>query len=348
VSDNALRDQEFSTAPKPYVFVLMPFHEDFSDIYKYGIRGAAEDIGAYAERVDDQIFETGILDRIYNQINKADVIVADLTGRNANVFYEVGYAHALGKIVLLLTQSADDIPFDLKHHQHTVYKGKIEDLRTQLVPRLRWAINESKRRERGLLSESIVVSCQGKILPEMSSPLSDPINLRLETQLDHTTALTFTVRNGSTQPTQAVEYLYLLAKEDSAILPCTQVVHGPDNYTFRRHSFGRRLDSGDADFPFQYRLDQQIGVLPPGAVEELQVFFSAKDYDQRRAPFLSLRPIPSDQDSVPDTITVRSEFRLRLHGTLRVHEFEFGVEMEERLPSGRSPIRMTQRDDNAV
>ncbi len=94
----------------------MPFDSSFDDIYKFGIKGAAEDAGAYAERIDEQIFSEGILDRVFNQINKADVIVADMTGRNPNVFYEVGYAHALGKIVLLLTQQADDIPFDLKHH----------------------------------------------------------------------------------------------------------------------------------------------------------------------------------------------------------------------------------------
>lgn len=110
-----------STKPKPFIFVLMPFDETFNDTYKFGIKGAAEDAGCYAERVDEQIFTEGILERVFNQINKADVIVADMTGRNSNVFYEVGYAHALNKIVLLLTQKAEDIPFDLKHHQHTVY-----------------------------------------------------------------------------------------------------------------------------------------------------------------------------------------------------------------------------------
>ena len=121
-----------STAPKPFVFVLMPLDEEFDDIYKFGIKGASEDGGAYAERVDEQIFTEGILERIFNQINKADIIVADMTGRNANVFYEVGYAHALGKIVLLLTQNADDIPFDLKHKQHIVYAGKIKTLKRLL------------------------------------------------------------------------------------------------------------------------------------------------------------------------------------------------------------------------
>ena len=123
----------------------MPFDRAFDDIYKFGIKGAAQEIGAYAERVDEQMFSDGILDRIFNQISRADVIVADMTGRNPNVFYEVGYAHALGKIVLLLTQHADDIPFDLKHRQHTVYGGSIDALRHELIPKLAWAVAEAKR-----------------------------------------------------------------------------------------------------------------------------------------------------------------------------------------------------------
>ena len=73
--------EEFkSTAPKPFIFVLMPFAEDFDDIYNIGIKEAAEASGAYAERLDEQIFTQNILERLYNQINKADVIVADMTG----------------------------------------------------------------------------------------------------------------------------------------------------------------------------------------------------------------------------------------------------------------------------
>ena len=57
---------EPSTLPKPFVFVLMPIAPEFADIYKFGIKGAAEDVGAYAERVDEQIFIEGMLDRIFN------------------------------------------------------------------------------------------------------------------------------------------------------------------------------------------------------------------------------------------------------------------------------------------
>src|SRR6266705_2419167 len=146
-----------STQPKPFVFVLMPFDSSFDDIYKFGINAAADEVGAYAERVDEQMYSGGILDRIFNQISKADAIIADMTGRNPNVFYEVGYAHALGKVVLLLTQNTDDIPFDLKHRQHTVYGGKIETLRADLAQKLLWAIGESNRRKQGITPEAFSI-----------------------------------------------------------------------------------------------------------------------------------------------------------------------------------------------
>src|SRR5262245_1382479 len=131
-----MSEQWQTTAPKPFVFVLMPFDPAFDDVYKLGIKAAAIDAGAHAERVDEQLFHEGILERVFNQINKADVIVADMTGRNPNVFYEVGYAHALGKITILLTRTADDIPFDLKDRPHIVYKGSISSLKETLLPRI--------------------------------------------------------------------------------------------------------------------------------------------------------------------------------------------------------------------
>src|SRR6266481_5682051 len=159
------RMPSISTQPKSFVFVLMPFDAAFDDIYKFGIKGAADDVGAYAERVDEQTFTEGILDRIFNQISKADVIVADMTGRNPNVFYEVGYAHALGKVVLLLTQNVADIPFDLKHRSHTVYGGKIETLREALARKLEWAIAESRKKQQSGRAERLSIRILGVDVP---------------------------------------------------------------------------------------------------------------------------------------------------------------------------------------
>lgn len=133
------------TGPKPFVFVLMPFQGAFDDIYKLGIKAAAEEAGAYAERVDEQMYDGSVLTRIYNQIAKADIIVSDMTGKSPNVFYETGYAHALDQRVILLTQDADDIPFDLKHHPHIIYEGSISNLKEQLFRSLVWAIENPRR-----------------------------------------------------------------------------------------------------------------------------------------------------------------------------------------------------------
>jgi nucleoside 2-deoxyribosyltransferase len=125
-----------------FAFVLMPFDKAFDDVYKMGIKETALSLEIKAERVDEQIFHEGILDRIYRQIDIADIIIADMTGQNANVFYEVGYAHAKDKLCILLTRNSDDIPFDLKHHRHIVYGSSISNLRDLLTKELTWAKGE--------------------------------------------------------------------------------------------------------------------------------------------------------------------------------------------------------------
>lgn len=141
------------TSNTTFVFILMPFDSAFNDIYKLGIKECCKELGTYCERVDEQIFEENILDRIYNQINKADIIIADMTGKNANVFYETGYAHALNKRVILLTQKTDDIPFDLRHHHHIVYGGSIVKLKEDLSKRLDWFLTNPTQKNLPSASE---------------------------------------------------------------------------------------------------------------------------------------------------------------------------------------------------
>ena len=108
---------EDNSENKPFVFVLMPFSTEFTDLYLNGIKPACESVGVDCERVDEKLLTESILERIYSHIRQADLIVAEMTNLNPNVFYEVGYAHALYKQVILLIRDAGDIPFDLKHYQ---------------------------------------------------------------------------------------------------------------------------------------------------------------------------------------------------------------------------------------
>lgn len=129
---------------KTFVFVLMPFNENFDDIYKLGIKVACQSENVYCERVDEQYYDGSMLDRIYNQIQHADYIIADMTGKNPNVFYEVGYAHALQKKVILITQDGDDIPFDMKHFHHIIYKkDRISLLKDEIEKRIKWYLSSN-------------------------------------------------------------------------------------------------------------------------------------------------------------------------------------------------------------
>ena len=74
--------------------------------------------GSRPVRADADIFGTGkIIDQIWRGINSAKVLVAELTQRNPNVFYELGLAHALDKPVVLIWSRSNeqDVPFDLQH-----------------------------------------------------------------------------------------------------------------------------------------------------------------------------------------------------------------------------------------
>jgi hypothetical protein len=97
-------------------FVVMPFTSPIGGYYQNVYEPAIVKAGMRAVRADADIFGTGkIMDQIWSGINAAKVLVAELTSRNPNVFYELGLAHALNKPVVLVSSNEPDVPFDLKH-----------------------------------------------------------------------------------------------------------------------------------------------------------------------------------------------------------------------------------------
>lgn len=123
-------------------FVIMPFAERFDDIFQIGIKATAKEKDIDAYRLDEELFDEGMLDKIYSEIENCDFVIADLSDKNPNVFYELGYAHAIGKLYILTTQSAENIPFDLKHKRHIVYGTSIVHLQEQLAKNFEWAKRE--------------------------------------------------------------------------------------------------------------------------------------------------------------------------------------------------------------
>ena len=105
------------------VFTLSPFGEPYDTIYRDHIKPSVESVvGLRCLRADDIYDNRPIIEDIWQFTNESRMLVAELTGRNANVFYETGIAHTIGKEVILITQSMDDVPFDLRHLRCIVYE----------------------------------------------------------------------------------------------------------------------------------------------------------------------------------------------------------------------------------
>ena len=97
-------------------FVVMPFAPPLGNHYSLIYEPAIRKAGLRPVRADDDIFATGkIMDQVWAGINAAKVLVAELTTRNPNVFYELGLAHALKKPVVLVSSNESDVPFDVRH-----------------------------------------------------------------------------------------------------------------------------------------------------------------------------------------------------------------------------------------
>jgi hypothetical protein len=141
-SDKRRRTREFIDN----CFVIMPFGDWFDRYYREIYCEAIEDAGFEPCRADE-LFSTGsVIEQIWNEIKKADVILAELTGKNANVFYELGLAHALRKPVVFLSSDINDVPFDLRHLRVILYDVREPDwaatLRRDIAEYLKNAKND--------------------------------------------------------------------------------------------------------------------------------------------------------------------------------------------------------------
>jgi hypothetical protein len=119
IIESSLPQQPIPTSPRApaYVFVLMPFSEEWSpgvyDLIKRAVDSLRPEFDIFVERADDISRPGKITQQIIKAIHRVDVIVADITGNNANVMWELGFAQALGKPPVILNQAIKETPFDL-------------------------------------------------------------------------------------------------------------------------------------------------------------------------------------------------------------------------------------------
>jgi hypothetical protein len=121
-------------------FVLMPFTDPFNDYHRNVLVPAIKAAGFEPARADEIYGTNAIIQDIFDGIRNSAALVADVTGKNPNVNYELGIAHALNRPVVIISQSIDDIPFDYRHLRAIIYDTKsvnwAADLKTKITTTL--------------------------------------------------------------------------------------------------------------------------------------------------------------------------------------------------------------------
>jgi hypothetical protein len=122
------------------IFVLTPFHSDFDKFFQ-AVRAVGQETDYKVSRGDERVEKSDIFTQVLNGIATTRLVVANITGRNPNVFYELGIAHALDKEVILVAESDVEVPFDLQSKRIIFYDNVVE-LQQKLVTALARLAND--------------------------------------------------------------------------------------------------------------------------------------------------------------------------------------------------------------
>jgi len=123
----------------------MPFGPSFDGVYSSILKPNIQKLGLHVLRADE-IYSTGpIIEDIFQHIIDSDIVIADVSGKNPNVNYELGVSHALKKRVIIVSQNIDDIPFDYRHIRTIIYNPLKRGWEYRLINALRKTIRALQR-----------------------------------------------------------------------------------------------------------------------------------------------------------------------------------------------------------
>lgn len=128
-----------SVSNEGHIFVAMPFHEKLVDTYDLGIYAAVKEVGRVCERADKAVYTGEVMKWVRDKIEKCDLVIAEVSEPNPNVYLEIGYAWALGKKVLLVATDVGNLAFDIKSHRCIKY-NRIGELKEVLPGEIRAAL----------------------------------------------------------------------------------------------------------------------------------------------------------------------------------------------------------------
>ena len=135
---NVFQVSELENIEPSLISAMMPFSPEFGRVYT-ALQQTAIEAGLRCRRADDIWENPFVIQDVVSLIDKSSIVICDCTGRNPNVFYEIGIAHTLGREVILITQAPNDVPFDLRHLRFVQYLNNgegLQQLQATLLPRL--------------------------------------------------------------------------------------------------------------------------------------------------------------------------------------------------------------------
>ncbi|GEO11557.1 hypothetical protein [Segetibacter aerophilus] len=111
---------------KPKIFIVMQFSKEYNELYEDVIKPVVEEFGYEAVRADEFYTAAPILKDIIESIEQSIAIIAEITPDNPNVFYEIGYSHAIKKpTILLCDRNREKLPFDISSFRTLFYENTI-------------------------------------------------------------------------------------------------------------------------------------------------------------------------------------------------------------------------------
>ena len=129
--------QELQCVDKNYIFILMPFAAEYNDLlYEFKIAAESVSRNIIIERASEEAGDYKILEQIFNNIEKASLLICDLSDEKQNVYFEAGYARGIGKKMILCAKEGTKIHFDNRGYKMIQYKN-ITDLKRQLIPEIK-------------------------------------------------------------------------------------------------------------------------------------------------------------------------------------------------------------------
>ena len=113
------------SSARPKAFVAMQFSEPYNEVYRDAVEPLVREIGFEPLRLDDVHSPGIIINDIINNLSESSIVLAEISEKNANVYYELGLAHALGKPTLLMAVKGTSLPFDVGPHRCIFYDNTI-------------------------------------------------------------------------------------------------------------------------------------------------------------------------------------------------------------------------------